>query len=132
MNNYILSILRVLLYLLVTVGLTVLIEGTLLILVPRWRTFRRPSVILNVLTNPIVNLILPALYEAVEMIYVRRLWHTASLVVFLLVEAGVILLEAWMYRILTREPYRRTLHVSIAANLLSAVLGTIIGVFIYI
>ena len=122
----------VLIYLLFMAGITVLIEGTLLTLVTRWRCFRRPSVILNLLTNPIVNLILPALYKGVKELLLPRMWVGATLAVFLLAEVGVILIEAWMYRILTREPYRRTLPVSIAANTLSAVLGTIIGVFIYI
>ncbi len=131
MNDVIGAILRVLFYLSITVGITVLVEGGLIALVGKWRAFRRPSLILNVLTNPIVNLILPALYIGVKEVFVRRMWNAATLTVFLLVEVGVIILEAWMYRILTGEPYRRTVPVSIAANLLSALIGTFIGIFIY-
>lgn len=131
MSAVIALIIYLLFYLSITVGITVLVEGGLIVLVGKWRAFRRPSLILNILTNPIVNLILPALYKGVKVVFVSQMWVAATLTVFLLVEVGVIILEAWMYRVLTGESYRRTVPVSIATNLLSAVIGNIIGMFIY-
>lgn len=108
--------------LLISAALTVLIEAVFFAFC--FNDHLKPSLLVNLLTNPILNLILPGVCLGIELVFVPRLYLPALIAAILLLEVGVVLLEAFMYSVLTGKTVKQELPPSILANVISFVLGT--------
>ena len=96
--------------------LTVLVESIpLLFLSPQGKWFRS-GLICNLLTNPLLN--------CLRLLFFYVFPHEMSLLVFTLcLEILVIILEAWLYKMLRRVPWRTALGLSFLCNSISFVVG---------
>ena len=95
--------------------LTCLIEGIVICGFDPWRRWLLASVICNLATNPLINLILYPLYG-----------HSLSALVFVLFELGVVIAEALIYKGVLRCKMRKCIVASLIANTVSCIGGIII------
>ncbi len=95
--------------------LTCLIEGIVICGFEPWRRWLLASVICNLATNPLINLILYPLYG-----------HSLYALVFVLLELGVVIAEALIYKGVLRCKMRKCIVASLIANTLSCISGIII------
>ena len=101
--------------LLLALGLTLVIEGAVVTGFDPWKKWIFASVICNLATNPLINLILYPLYG-----------HSIYALVFLLLEIGVVIAEAFIYKGILRCKFKRCIIASLIANALSCIGGIII------
>ena len=95
--------------------LTCIIEGIVITGFDPWRRWLLASVICNLATNPLINLILYPLYG-----------HSLYALAFLLLEVGVVIAEALIYKGIIKCKMRKCIVASITANLISCIGGIII------
>lgn len=103
--------------LLFTCTLTILLESVLCLIVRQKLAWWKASVICNIVTNPILNVILMLLAS----LSVPSLIITAALLVM---EVVVVFVEAYFYRCMLNKAYRHCFLFSLIANLLSFGIGT--------
>ena len=101
--------------LLLALGMTVLIEGIVVLGFDPWRRWLLASVVCNIITNPLVNIILDRFYG-----------NRGYALVFLLLEAGVVVTEALLYKRLLRCKTGACVAASVIANAISCIGGIII------
>ncbi len=104
---------------------TCLFEAFALLLMEKPREWFKPVLLCNVLTNPILNMILPAVY-AFTYVFDMRTGGVASFLILLVLELGVVFLEAWMLGVFIDAPFRKRLKVSFGLNAFSFVWGLIL------
>lgn len=95
--------------------LTCLIEGIVICGFEPWRRWLLASVICNLITNPLINLILYPLYG-----------HSLYALVFILLEIGVVSAETLIYKGMLRCKFGKCIVASLVANTLSCISGIII------
>ncbi len=96
-------------------GLTLLIEGIAICGFDPWRKWLIASIICNIITNPLINLILYPLYG-----------HSIYALVFVLLEITVVVAEAFIYKGIIKCKTGRCILASLIANTLSCISGIII------
>ena len=101
--------------LLLALGMTLLIEGIVVLGFDPQKKWFGASVVCNIITNPLVNIILSQLYG-----------HRGYALVFLLLEAGVVIAEAFLYNRLFRHSLGICFVASLIANAVSCIGGIII------
>lgn len=109
----------ILLALAIMCGATILIEGVLTLFLKDRKAWWKASVICNVVTNPILNLVITLLVA---------LWFDRDTIlpVLILLELVVVFLEAYFYQRMLNKGYGRCLLFSFLANALSASAGLLI------
>lgn len=101
-------------------GATILLEGIPILFLKNKKTWWKASILCNVVTNPILNvivLLLPVLLREAN-------WVVG--VVFVL-EVAVVFFEAWFYRLMLGNTYKACLMFSLIANGISFVVGSILN-----
>ena len=101
--------------LIIALALTCLIEGIVISGFDPWKRWILASLVCNLVTNPLVNLILYSLYG-----------HSLYALTFLLLEAGVVVAEAFIYKGIIKSNFGKCLLASLIANTLSCIGGIII------
>lgn len=96
-------------------GLTLVIEGIVISGFDPWKRWLLASVICNLATNPLINLILYPLYG-----------HSFYALAFLLLEVGVVIAEALIYKGIIKCKMRKCIVASLIANAVSCIGGIII------
>ena len=96
-------------------GFTLLIEGIVICGFDPWRKWLLASIICNIITNPLINLILYPIHG-----------HSFYALAFLLLEVGVVIAEALIYKGITKCNSGKCLLASLIANALSCISGIII------
>ena len=105
-------------YLFYALLLTIVIEGLLLLLVTRSKQWVLQSVYCNLVTNPILNLIL---------FFVRsHIGDAAETALIAVLEISVVFSEALLYRAMSGEKVGKCLLLSLAANAASYLSGLVI------
>lgn len=102
--------------------LTIVVEGGAMLLYSRRWRYVYYSLLLNLLTNPLLNLLLWLIALAGG-----RLWYTVALWVL---ELCVVLGEGLLYAKLCDWPLRRALLVSLALNGVSLAVGLVLRLFL--
>ncbi|MBQ8658632.1 MAG: hypothetical protein IJ506_05810 [Clostridia bacterium] len=101
---------------------TCLFEGIALLLLHDRKKWLAPSLLCNVITNPILNMVLPFLYSVV--VYWTDIFSFfLNPLMLICLEIGVIYMEAWLYGFFVPHPFKRRLKVSCAVNAFSFVVG---------
>lgn len=100
--------------LLSALAFTILIEGIVVVVITRKANALFVSVACNLLTNPLINVIL-----IVVSIYEINLYYPLMAVLEIL----VVIAEYFIYRIATDESKKRCVIISVAANVLSFAIG---------
>ncbi len=96
-------------------GFTLLAEGIVICGFEPWKRWLLASIICNIITNPLINLILYPLYG-----------HSLYALAFLLLEVGVVIAEALIYKGIIKCKMRKCILASLIANTLSCIGGIII------
>ena len=102
---------------LINLLLTVFIEGGLIFIIYRRKNFVYYSFLCNILTNPAINLLLWLIVW-----FVGRQFYTAGLIVL---ELAVLLVEAYIYKLLCGFKSLKALMLSFILNVASYGFGTI-------
>ena len=100
--------------------LTILIEGTVIIMVYKSKEVLKSSFYANLLTNPPLNLTLMLLSGI-------GLSLSAVLIIRIALEMVVVFIEAFVYKYTLDYSFKKTFGMSFLLNLTSFVLGDIIG-----
>ena len=108
------------LFIICQLGLTILIEGTVILLWHKSKEMLVDSLYVNLLTNPIVNLTILLLYGA-------NLSLNAMLAIRIALEINVVFIEAIAYKFMLDCKFKETLFLSFILNLTSFVAGEILG-----
>ncbi|MBQ3183876.1 MAG: hypothetical protein IJB24_07900 [Clostridia bacterium] len=95
--------------------LTCLIEGIVICGFDPWRRWLLASVICNLATNPLINLILYPLYG-----------HSLYALVFVLLEITAVITEGLIYKGIIKCKMRKCIVASLIANSVSCIGGIII------
>ena len=86
--------------------------------------------IVNVITNPILNMIYPSIYYFMYWSTNNFIFsYIVGLFALILMEIGVVFMETWMYGFLTDLPLSRRRNISISLNAVSFSLGIFVQVF---
>ncbi|MBS7306643.1 MAG: hypothetical protein KIG43_01030 [Eubacteriales bacterium] len=110
---------ELILILLYSLALTILIEGVVVLLSTKDKQMVKHSVLCNLLTNPIVNLVL---------ILAVNIWGRGIYVpVLFVVELLTVGVEAYIYKYITGMELRQAVFLSMLANAASWGIGAIIG-----
>lgn len=96
-------------------SLTLFIEGIVICGFEPRRKWLWASIICNIITNPLINLILYPLYG-----------HNLYALVFLLLELGVVIAECFIYKEIIKCRWKKCLLASLTANAVSCISGIII------
>jgi hypothetical protein len=130
---------ELLLHLLILLGITIIFEIlAIVIFYPDRKAYIKPSIALNAITNPMLNLIITICgfekylylgfgartYQNGYLLYISFI--PEHFLPILLLELGVIALEAYLYKITTRKPTLKCIHVSIVTNLFSWLIGSLV------
>ncbi len=112
--------------------LTIIIELLVLLFFKNRKTLFRPLLIANLITNPLLNLILPAIYLLVYYLLIHDFWAFVIVIasVWLVLEIAVVFSEACIIRFFTALGYKTCLKYALIFNLASFLLGLIISRFI--
>lgn len=103
--------------------LTLIVELFVLLFFKNRKALRRPLIIANVITNPILNLILPAIYIlCFNFVNFKAVYYVIYGILFVL-EVLVVFAEAYIIRFFTNLNYKKCLKYSIVFNLVSFLLG---------
>ncbi len=128
-NEYLLGLLGKLGYIAIYLISTIIIELVVLLFFKNRKTLFRPLLIANLITNPILNLILPAIYLLVtyllEHVFMAFLIVVAS--VWLVLEIAVVFSEAYIIRFFTALRYKTCFKYALIFNLVSFLAGLIIN-----
>ena len=100
-------------------GATIVIEWIPLFFISRRKGWLKASILCNIVTNPLLNTLL-CLFAA----FTKS--DTAFLVITIMLEIGVVFLEAWFYKRLMRERFVKCFGVSLLANGLSFGIGMVL------
>lgn len=95
--------------------LTCLFEGIVICGFEPWRRWLSASIVCNLLTNPLINLILYPLYG-----------HSVYALVFVLLEITAVIAEALIYKGIIKCKLGKCILASLTANTLSCISGIII------
>jgi len=97
--------------------ITILIEGIVIFLIFRSKKYLYYSVLVNLLTNPALNLLL--------MLGVKRFGESGYEPILIILEIIVIFIEAYVYDYLTDLGLKKSLFLSVCLNALSCLGGII-------
>lgn len=105
---------------------TVAVETLVLLYIKDGKKWLKPQLICNVITNPLLHLLLPLAYLLGTAILggYNTAWNTAMLIIF---EVGIVFAEASLVRFWIDEPYKKRLLVSAILNTASFLLGLLCG-----
>ena len=111
--------------------LTILIEGITIYLIKKDRKYVGYSVLVNLITNPAVNLII---FRVNHDYWLWRRWFfrgemTAPYIIVM--ELLVVVIEAVCYRAMTGESMTKSLKLSFILNLTSYVIGIILNAVLW-
>ncbi len=127
--EYLIGLLGKLGYIVVYLIITILIETLVLLFFKNRKTLFRPLLIANIITNPILNLILPAIYLAIQFVgdffirdYIIIVW-LLQIIILVLFEVLVVFAEAYIIRFFTSLEYKSCVKYSLILNLISFLLG---------
>lgn len=102
--------------------LTLALELLTLLFFKNKKTLFRPVLIANVISNPILNLMLPAMYLACYKLS-SNLTIYFQIAILVIMEILVILGEAYIIKFFIGESYKKCFKYSLILNLVSALLG---------
>ncbi len=106
---------EIIIELLSALAFTIIIEGIVVVLITRKANTLLVSVACNLLTNPLINILL-----IVVSIYEMKLYYPLMAVFEIL----VVIAEYFIYRVATDESKKRCVIMSVVANVLSFAIGT--------
>ena len=131
--EYLFELLGKLGYIVIYLAITILIEMLVLLFFKNRKTLFRPLLIANLITNPILNLILPAIYIGIEFLGVMFIrvsiiivW-SLQIIVLVLFEILVVFSEAYIIKFYTDLKFKSCFIYSLILNLVSFLLGLIIN-----
>ncbi len=110
-------------FMLITFIVTVFIEGLLIIIIKRDIKYLYYSVLCNMFTQPVLDLLSITVFPKHE--------FGIALCLYLLFEIIAIVAEAYIYEKLTAMTFFKSLRLSFTLNLASCVLGLILSELIY-
>ncbi len=126
--QYLLDLLGILCYILLYCIITLFIELVVLLFFKNKRTLFRPLIIANVITNPILNLILPAIYIACYFMSNNVIiYYSFSFGFLILLEFLVVFSEAFIISLFANLKYKTCLKYAVIFNLVSFLVGLIIS-----
>ena len=103
-------------------ALTCIFEALALLFFKDKKDWFKPVFICNLLTNPLLNMIYPFLQVLLE----QAREYTLSVYLLLVLEVGVVFLEAWLLSFFVEKSYKRRLAVSAVINAVSFIAGVIL------
>ena len=106
---------EILIYLFLCLGATLLLEAIPLLCTTNKKDWWKASVVCNVITNPVLNLVVMLLNLA--------MWGMNRLPALIALEIVVVLAEAYFYQRMLDKKYWRCLLFSFAANFISFIGG---------
>jgi hypothetical protein len=115
---------------------TLIVELFVLLFMKNKKVLFRPLLIANVITNPILNLILPGTYLIFRYCFSFSFKITfyyfdlASILATLLLEILVVFSEAYIFKFFTNLKYKKCLKYSFIFNLTSFIAGLLLPVLI--
>lgn len=102
--------------------LTIVIETLILIFFKDRRTWIKPVLVVNLITNPIMNCLLPALTVFISIVCDIFYWH-ASYLSIIIMELIVIVVETLLFKHFTKQNTLKCFFRSLLMNLFSFILG---------
>lgn len=108
------------LFIICQLGLTILIEGAVILLWRKSKEMLVDSLYVNILTNPLVNLTILLMYGA-------NLSLNAMLAIKIALEISVVFIEAIAYKFMLDCKFKEAFFLSFILNLTSFVTGEIMG-----
>ena len=102
---------------------TIVLEAMPILLLKEKKKWFKASVVCNVATNPVLNVLLMFLY-----LYLG--WGRLVFGLLLMMELAVVFIEARLYRLLLDKPYGKCLIFSACANTFSFLTGLLIDQFL--
>ena len=111
--------------------LTILIEGITIYLIKKDRKYVGYSVLVNLITNPAVNLIV---FRVNHDYWLWRRWFFRGEMVapyIIVMEIIVVVIEAVCYRAMTGESMTKSLKLSFILNLISYVIGILLNAILW-
>lgn len=112
--------------------LTILIEGPVMLKLTSDKEWVKYNLYCNLVTNPILNVILALLREVVPYrSQVQKMLLTYYLPLTVL-EVVVVFVEAWFYTLMTNETKKECFRRSLITNGVSAGVGIIVSLFYFI
>lgn len=82
------------------------------------REYVRGVTVANLITNPILNMLLPFLYSLTG--------DVGGAVILILLEIGVVFMEAWIFGLFTSDEFPKRFVISLGLNAFSFAVGLII------
>ena len=106
---------------------TMLLESVMLLLVKDSGKWIKAGLLCNLITNPILNMILPTVYRLIDIIVGYPYGIIVCYVVLFLLEVGVVFFETWIFGFFVNESFGKRLKVACIINAFSFFIGLLLN-----